>query len=122
LAAEDETTASKLNTGKKLHKISEDKTLMLRFTMNCDLFTRRPQTIASRKKGWHILHVKVMCEGAITRADMMSKLDAHKTSNTANKFAKEPIPQNKTQCTKKYNNICRNSNRKKYTFTDMQNC
>jgi hypothetical protein len=42
-----------------------------------------------------------MCEGAITRAAMMSKLDAHKTSNTANKFAKEPIPQNKTQCTKK---------------------
>ncbi len=87
--------------------------MMLRFTMNCDMFTKRPQTIASRKKGWHILHVQFMCEEAITRAAMMSKLDAHKTSNTANKFAKEPIPQNKTQCTKKYNNICRNSNRKK---------
>jgi len=52
-------------------------------------------------------------QGSHYKSSYDEQADAHKTSDTASKFANEPIPQNKTQCTKEYNNVCRNSNRKK---------
>jgi len=95
---------------------------MLRFTMNCDMFTRRPQTIASRKKGWHILHVQVMCKGAITRAAMMSKLMLTRPPILQVNLQMSQFPRTKHNAQKNTTMYVGIQIEKKYTFTDMQNC
>jgi hypothetical protein len=61
-------------------------------------------------------------QGSHYKSSYDEQADAHKTSDTANKFANEPIPQNKTQCTKNTTMYVGIQIEKKDKFTDMQNC